>query len=305
MNAAVPLLLLAALLSACGGWLLWRSARQGEGGNAAAARVAALAGGRLQRQPEQRLKARSGFARLRFVGRALHRAGISLSPRTQTALAAAPLAALPILALALPLAAALALVLLYPLLLYGVLLWQIARFGRALVEQLPGFLDAVARSLAVGNTMVVAIQLSIEKSQDPVRRVFARVLRRHELGASVEDALAQVARSYGIRELSMLASVVGVNSRWGGKVEPVLNNIATTIRETDRARRELYALTAETRFSAWLLSLLPPAVAVLMSGANPAYLNGMWQDPAGRWALLGALLLEATGAALLFRMSRL
>ncbi len=304
MNMAALLLLLAALLLACGGWLLWRSAQRSEWSGAAAARVESLAG-RLPRQPEQRQKARIGIARLRFVGRALHRAGISLAPQTQTALMVAPLAAFPILALALPLAATLAVMLLYPLLLYGVLLWKIARFRRALVEQLPGFLDAVARSLAVGNTMMVAIQLSIEKSQDPVRRVFARVLRRHELGASIEDALAQVARSYGIRELSMLASVVSVNSRWGGKVEPVLGNIATTIREADRARRELFALTAETRFSAWLLSLLPPVVAALMSGANPAYLQGMWQDPAGRWVLLGALLLEVAGAALLFRMSRL
>ena len=236
---------------------------------------------------------------------ALLRAGLTLAPKTQTALLAAPLVAFPILAASLPLMLAAGLLLAYPAILWSVLLWKIARFRRALVEQLPGFIDAVSRSLAVGNTMMVAIQLSIAKSPDPVRRVFSRVLRRHELGASIEDALTQVARGYAIRELAMLASVVSVNSRWGGKVEPVLNNIATTIREADRARRELYALTAETRFSAWLLSLLPPLVAAMMLGANPAYLHNMWLDPDGRGVLLGALALELVGAALLLRMSKL
>lgn len=304
MTQPALLFWLASVLLALGGWLLWRSVSRHEWSNAAAARVASLSN-QLPRQPEQRSRERTGIARLRFVNRALHRAGITMRPQTQTALLIGPLVAFPILAASLPLAVATGVMLFYPLALWSVLAWKIARFGRALVEQLPGFLDAVSRSLAVGNTMMVAIQLSIEKSPDPARRVFTRVLRRHELGASIEDALAQVARGYGIRELSMLASVVSVNSRWGGKVEPVLNNIATTVREADRARRELFALTAETRFSAWLLSLLPPVVAAMMASANPAYLLNMWLDPRGHWVLLGALLLEVVGAALLFRMSRL
>lgn len=304
MSPSALLFLLAGLLMLAGAWLLWRSLARREWSGAAAARVESLSN-RLPRQPEQRQRERSGLYRFRPISRALYRAGLSLTPQVQMALLLGPLVAFTILAVSLPLALVLSLLLLYPLLLYVALLWKIARFGRALVEQLPGFIDAVSRSLAVGNTMMVAIQLSIEKSQDPARRVFARVLRRHELGASIEDALAQVARGYGIRELSMLASVVNVNSRWGGKVEPVLNNIATTIREADRARRELFALTAETRFSAWLLSLMPPLVAVMMSAANPAYLQTMWHDPTGRWVLLAALGLESIGAALLFRMSRL
>ena len=65
MNMAALLRLLAALLLASGGWLLWRSAQRSEWSGAAAARVESLAG-RLPRQPEQRQKARIGIARLRF-----------------------------------------------------------------------------------------------------------------------------------------------------------------------------------------------------------------------------------------------
>lgn len=304
-NPASLLLLAAALLFVLGAWLLWSAGSRKERQGVIRARLEALTG-RFTREQERRTPgSRYGFAALPFVGRGLYRAGLSFSPQAHNVLLAAPVVTFPFMALTVGLKAALMLLLFYPLFLYVLLLWKIGRFGQALVEQMPGFLDGVSRSLAVGNTMTVAIRLSIEKSPDPVRRVFDQVLRRHELGASVEDALQQVARSYGIRELSMLASVISVNSRFGGKVEPVLTNISTTIREAERARRELLALTAETRFSAWLLSGMPIGVAMMMFASNPRYIYGMWTDPTGRWLLLGAFGLELAGTLLLFRMSKI
>ncbi len=305
LNRASLLLLAAAVLFLLGAWLLWSAAsRKGQHG-AVRARLESLTG-RVSREPDQRTPgSRYGFAALRFVGKGLYRAGLSLSPQAHNVLLGAPVAVFPFLAAALGVSVALIPLLAYPVFLYLLLLWKVSRFGKALVEQMPGFLDGVSRSLAVGNTMPVAIRLTIEKSPDPVQRVFDQVLRRHELGASVEDALQQVARSYDIRELSMLASVISVNARFGGKVEPVLTNISTAIREKERARRELLALTAETRFSAWLLSGMPVGVAAMMAAFNPRYIYGMWTDPTGHWLLLGAFGLEVVGTLLLFRMSRI
>lgn len=305
LNPASLLLLAAAVLFLLGAWMLWSAgSRKGLHG-AIRARLESLTG-RVSREPDQRSPgSRYGLAALRFVGKGMYRAGLSLSPQAHNVLLGAPVVAFPFLAAALGFSVALMLLAAYPVFLYFLLLWKIGRFGRALVEQLPGFLDGVSRSLAVGNTMPVAIRLTIEKSPDPVRRVFDQMLRRHELGASVEDALQQVAKSYAIRELSMLASVVAVNARFGGKVEPVLSNISTAIREKERARRELLALTAETRFSAWLLSGMPIGVAAMMAASNPRYIYGMWTDPTGHWLLLGAFGLEVVGTLLLFRMSRI
>lgn len=303
MNPASLLLLAAALLLALGAWLLWQAGSRGEQRSALRSRLESM-GGRLAREPERRTGKRRGLARFRFISSRMYRAGLSLGAQAQTVLIAAPLAVFPLIAMALGLAGALMSLTFYLALLYLLLIWKIGRFGKALVEQLPGFLDSVSRSLAVGNTMTVAIHLSIEKSPDPVRRVFDQVLRRHEMGASIEDALEQVARSYQIRELSMLSSVVSVNSRFGGKVEPVLNNISNTIREAERARRELFALTAETRFSAVLLSVMPLVVGLLMLMSNPTYLRGMWLDETGHLLLLGAFALEACGTLLLFRLSK-
>lgn len=303
LNSASLLLLAAAVLLALGAWLLWQAGFRDEQRSAVRSRLESV-GGRLAREPERRSGKRRGLSRSLFISSRMYRAGLTLGSQAQTVLIAAPLAVFPLVAMALGLPGAVVLLAIYLALLYLLLAWKIGRFGKALVEQLPGFLDSAGRSLAVGNTMTVAIHLSIEKSPDPVRRVFDQVLRRHELGASIEDALEQVARSYRIRELSMLSSVVSVNSRFGGKVEPVLNNISTAIREAERARRELFALTAETRFSAWLLSAMPLGVGLMMLMSNPAYLRGMWLDETGHMLLLGAFGLEAFGGLLLFRLSK-
>jgi tight adherence protein B len=233
------------------------------------------------------------------------RGGIDFTQNTQAAVAGIPVVVLPLLAILFGAWAVLAFVALYPFALYAVLKWKIRRFARELVARLPGYLDGVARSLAVGNTMPVALKLAMEQSIEPIPQVFRQVVQRHELGVSIESALEQVAATYQIRELALLASAVTVNSRYGGKLEAVLSNIANAIREHDNAQRELIAMTAETRLSSWILSGLPVLIALMLAASNPQYMRGMWLDESGRWMLIVAFALDFAGTLILLRMGRI
>jgi tight adherence protein B len=169
---------------------------------------------------------------------------------------------------------------------------------------LPAYLDGVARSLAVGNTMPVALKLGMEQSVEPIPLVFRQVVQRHELGVSIESALEQVATTYQIRELALVAAAVTVNSRYGGKLEAVLSNISDSIREYDRAQRELIAMTAETRLSAWILSALPLLIAFMLGVTSPEYIRGMWLDESGRLMMIVAFAFDVAGTFILLRMAR-
>lgn len=242
--------------------------------------------------------------RIAWLSRQMHSSGITFSQNTQSVLVGIPLLALPLSVILLSGWAALAFALLYPSVLYAVLRWKIRQFAHALVAQLPAYLDGVARSLAVGNTMPVALKLAMEQGIEPIPQVFSQVVQRHELGVSIESALEQVAATYRIRELTLLASAVTVNSRYGGKMEAVLGNIANAIREYDHAQRELIALTAETRLSAWILSALPILIALILGVTNPQYIHGMWVEESGRWMLIVAFALDVSGTLILLRMAR-
>lgn len=193
----------------------------------------------------------------------------------------------------------------YPLLLALFINWRIEHFRDQVVAQLPAFLDAISRILSVGCSLELAFRNAGEECQDPLRGIVAQVLLRTQAGLALEDAMNQVAESYAIRELNFMASVFYLGVRYGGNAQAILERITQTMRERLRSRKELLAMTAETRASAWILSALPVLVGLLTLSSNPDYLIGMWHDNAGRQLLLLAAGLQVSGMVLLFRMARL
>ena len=303
MNIAMVIALISAVLMAGGAVLLWTEAQGQDRRNLVSKRLdtwVSLHPFELERRAEER----KGMMRIAWLARMLTRSAITLSQNTQSILVGIPLLVLPVLAIVFGGWAAVAFAVLYPSVLYAVLRWKVRKFARTLVARLPAYLDGVARSLAVGNTMPVALKLAMEQSIEPIPHVFRQVVQRHELGVSIENALEQVAATYQIRELALVAAAVTVNSRYGGKLEAVLSNISDSIREYDRAQRELVAMTAETRLSAWILSALPILIALMLGVTSPEYIRGMWLDASGRMMLTVAFALDVAGTLILLRMAR-
>ena len=77
------------------------------------------------------------------------------------------------------------------------------------------------------------------------------------------------------------------------------------MRDREQAEQDLSAMTAETRMSAWVLSLLPVAVCGLIISFNAGYFLRMWEDPSGRNIIWMAAGLQVFGVILLYRMAKL
>lgn len=179
---------------------------------------------------------------------------------------------------------------------------QYRKRAAAMVAQVPLFLDQVVRGLATGRNLDGALRLATEEARPPLSEVMARVQQAVDLGEEIGDALRDAARLYDLRELHFIAMAVQIARGYGSSPKEMLESVAKLVRHREQAQRELGALTGETRISAWLLSVLPSALALYMVAVNPAYINGMWQDPTGRIVLLLALGLQATGVVILWRM---
>ena len=194
--------------------------------------------------------------------------------------------------------------LLFCLALYLLLLWRIARRKRAMVEQLPAFIDHLIRAINIGNTVDAALISATADTKEPLRSVFERVVREMQLGGELDEALDQAARLYGLREVRVFTLAVRVNRRYGSSIQGMLKSIVTMVRQAEAARRELKALTGETRLSAWVLGLMPAGLAVFMMITSPGYLATMWNTPGGQIVLLVAVGLQVVGGAILWRMLR-
>lgn len=173
---------------------------------------------------------------------------------------------------------------------------------RRINAQMPDFLGYLMRALAAGNTLEQGIDSAAVASAQPIRSVFLSVSRQVRLGASLDEVLAQAARIHELRALHILAMSARVNRRFGGSMRRVIASLIETIRRQEAAARELKALTGETRFSAYVVAVIPVAISLFFYLQNPQYYADMLESGGGRIAIALALLLEAFGLALIWRM---
>ncbi|MGE7992635.1 type II secretion system F family protein [Pseudomonas sp. NPDC089554] len=191
-----------------------------------------------------------------------------------------------------------------PLLAYLGLSWLCRRRARQLIEQLPSLLDYSVRSLKAGRTLGDAVLGGIEGAREPLRSAMGRVRRNVQLGVALDDAVKELAELYGLDELHLFALGLRINQRYGGNASELLDNLIKLIRERDQGRRQLKAMTGETRVTAWVLAALPLGMVGYFLLANPTYLMAMWRDSHGQLMLLLAFALQALGCLVLWRMMR-
>ncbi|HWX11451.1 MAG TPA: type II secretion system F family protein [Trinickia sp.] len=175
----------------------------------------------------------------------------------------------------------------------------------AIVQQLPIFLDGIVRLVSLGNSVPAAFQAALQTTEAPLHECLDRVSRGMRAGVEIDRALSQVGAVYGIREFALVGSVLRLSVKYGGRADLMLERMSVFMRDLEQADRELSAMSAETRLSAWVLAVLPLVIGGFLIASSPSYFSAMWTDPGGRKLVYIAFGMQVTGGYLLYRLTRL
>ncbi|WP_211460662.1 type II secretion system F family protein [Collimonas silvisoli] len=179
-----------------------------------------------------------------------------------------------------------------------------SKLQRIMVRQLPGFLDTLVRLVTIGNSIGSAFQTGIVGTEGPLKVVLDRANRQVQAGVDLEHALRQQAAIFRFKELDLVAAVIGVSTRFGGRSDLVLERMAGFMRDLEHAQNEMVALSAEIRLSAWIMGVLPAAIGMFLIIFNNDMFSNMWHDPIGKKMLIGAVMLEILGGYGLYRLAK-
>jgi tight adherence protein B len=177
-----------------------------------------------------------------------------------------------------------------------------SRRRKAFNAGLPDTLQLMSGSLAAGLSLAQSIDTIVREGAEPIASEFRRVLVETRLGVSLEDALEGVAERFDSKDFEWVVMAIKIQRQVGGNLAELLDTVAATMREREYVRRQVAALAAEGKLSAWVLGGLPPLFMVYLLLTNYDYVIVMFQEPLG-WAMLtGAATILAVGV---FWMSRL
>ncbi|RUW40341.1 MAG: type II secretion system F family protein [Mesorhizobium sp.] len=168
---------------------------------------------------------------------------------------------------------------------------RILKFAR----QLPDALDMIVRSLRAGHPATVAIGLVAREMPDPLGTEFGIVADEITFGLSMEQAVRKLTERVGFEGLNLLSVSLSIQSKTGGNLTEILANLSSVLRERQKLRLKIRALSAEGRVSAWIISLFPIVMFLILQLIAPSYYGKVWGNPAilpvflifGVWALLG------------------
>jgi tight adherence protein B len=257
-----------------------------------------------------KLKAERGiFGDLEFVGgirRMLIQSGLRITPSrffimTATLTAAIFLGLLILTVLQWPycLAAAMAIGIVSPVL---VMRFIRSRRQRAFAAQLPDALDVIVRSLKSGHPVPVALSMVGKEMTDPIGTEFGVTMDEMTYGLEMPRALRNLADRVGVADLSLLVTAVSLQNTAGGNLSEVLENLSKVLRDRFHLRRRVRSLSAEGRFSAIGLTVLPILIFLGIFLQNPSYYLDVWDEPIFQPALAGLILWSFVGDLIMYKM---
>jgi tight adherence protein B len=160
---------------------------------------------------------------------------------------------------------------------------------KAFNSQLAGCLQLMAGSMQAGLSLSQALDTVVREGQEPLAGEFRRALVETRLGVPIETALESIGERMQSADFTWTVMAIRIQREVGGNLAELLLNVAATLREREYLRRQVKALSAEGRFSSYILLALPPAIILYMSVTNPSYLHPLLHTTIG-YFMVGVML---------------
>jgi len=183
--------------------------------------------------------------------------------------------------------------------------WQRQKRIERFISQLPELARILANATHAGLALRTAIGMAAEELEAPAGEELAKVANQLAVGASMDDALGELAERLPSRELVVLVTTLVLANRAGGQLVGALRNLTETLEERKETRREIRTQLSQVNMTSYAVPVMGVGSLFLMNGVKDGALERMTGSPVGQACVIIAFALYAVGFVLIRRMSRI
>lgn len=173
--------------------------------------------------------------------------------------------------------------------------WMRQRRLRKFEEQLPDALMMLSGGMRAGVGLSSALAQLVSEAQAPLGQEFSLLLREQRLGVTLEQSLNNLARRMPTQTTTLVVSAMRIATETGGGLAETLERTANTIRSRLQMEGKIGALTAQGKLQAWVVGLLPVALALVLNKMEPEAMDMLWHTKIGWVTLLVLAVFEFMG----------
>jgi tight adherence protein B len=181
------------------------------------------------------------------------------------------------------------------------------RWRRALGDGASGVARALADALAGGHSIRGALQ-DLGRAgavPGPAGAELRAAAHRLALGAPTDDVLTALRDRAGHPAWDTLVAAILLQREAGGDLASLLRSIAEAAEHARRVEADARGLTAQARFTALVVALLPLGAAVLAELGRPGYVASLLAQPLSAMLIATSLALQLLAWIAVRRIARL
>jgi tight adherence protein B len=144
-------------------------------------------------------------------------------------------------------------------------------------QQLVDALVLIEGGVRAGYSLLQSLDLIIDELPPPTSDEFRRVKQEVGLGLPLSEALVNLSNRMENKDLNLVVSAININSQVGGNLTTMISVVTQTIRERIQLFSEIRAMTAQQRYTGYLLTLLPFLVGAILFILNPEYMSRLFE----------------------------
>jgi tight adherence protein B len=185
---------------------------------------------------------------------------------------------------------------------FMVMRWKRKRKTLKIERHMPDAMELLARSLRAGHTLQGTLDLVSQEIPAPLGTEMRITFEEQKLGLSMAQAFRRMGERVASQDLRFFVIAVIIQTETGGNLSEILENIGLIIRDRLKLKGKVRGLTAEGRFSALILSLLPFVTFLALYLVNREYVLTLFRDPLGLKFLTVAIISIIIGIIIMKRM---
>ena len=178
------------------------------------------------------------------------------------------------------------------------------RYGRALRAGAASAARGLADAVGAGHSIRGAVQVAAAGARGPAGRELGATARALELGEPTAAALEALRTRAADPAWDAIVAGILLQRDAGGDLAGLLRDQAAALEAADRIGRDARAATAQARFTARLVLLLPAGAAVLAELASPGLVSGLLGHPLSVWLVAMAGVLQIAAVLAVARLAR-
>ena len=171
--------------------------------------------------------------------------------------------------------------------------------------QLADMAQMMGNSMRAGFSIIQSMEMVAQEGPSPAKEEFERVTTEIKLGLPLDTALDHLLVRMPSEDLELAIVAINVQRQVGGNLAEILMVISKTVRERVRFQRDLKAMTAQARYSSYVITALPVGVAFVINLMDRPYESYLYTSTLGHLMIGAAVAMLGAGYFFLKRIANI